>query len=116
MLLVWLSVLTITICPQGDSERLFLTFTKTHITCKMSVSARETLDFSVIFTATYNPSTKQLYATFTQYIDVDIAGLVLSIFLKIIMILCLFLLAVLIGLSIKSVNTLILNDCISILS
>ena len=76
MLLVWLSVLTITTCPQGDSERLFLTFTKTHITCKMSVSARETLDFSVIFTATYNPSTKQLYATFTQYIDVDIAGLV----------------------------------------
>lgn len=59
---------------QSEIERLFLSFTKTHITCKMSVSPRQTLDFSVIITATFNPTTQQLYATFTQYLDVDIGG------------------------------------------
>ncbi|KAL5256696.1 hypothetical protein ACHWQZ_G011827 [Mnemiopsis leidyi] len=59
---------------QSDIEKMFLSFTKTHITCKMSMSSRQTLDFSVIFTATFNSASGQLYATFTQYLDVDIGG------------------------------------------
>ena len=55
---------------------MFLTFTKTRITCNMSIdpSRAEVLDFKVVTAATFNADSGYLYATFTQYLDVDIGG------------------------------------------
>ena len=66
---------------QSDIAKLFLTFTKTPLSCEMRLPSGDTLDFGVLSSATYNPVSRHVFATFTQYKDVDIGGLVILHFL-----------------------------------